>query len=154
MATDTASVVLVDAILTALQDEDTGLPPALETAGLPAVKQWCFGQRERPPITACPQLQVDLAGYDQPGRFGADMRRLNSIVVIAVLAAPNEETLHRQLLGYGDVLCGVMETITPQLHITNVDTTPSFRPEGANQLFRAVAVEAEVIGKLHHVGDI
>jgi hypothetical protein len=152
VAISTASVTLIDAIIAELQDH---LPDALEAAGLPAVAQWCFGQRRLVPMTRTPQIQVDLSLYRQFGRSGDDMRRENSLVVFALLAASDEEALHRELVGYGDVICAVLEAdITPKLHVTSVDTSPAFSPQGSNALFRAVAVEATLPGKLHHAGDV
>jgi len=150
--TPTASVALIDLILAELQAH---LPAALITAGLPAVADWTFGDRELVPATRTPQIQVDLSGYDQPGRFGSDMHRENTIVVIAVIAAADAETLHRRLLGYGDAICGTLESaLTPRCHVTHVDLSPSFQFGAASPLFRAVAVEFTIAGQLHTAGAI
>ena len=152
MAIDTASVALINTILSELQAH---LPDALEEEELPAVRQWCFGQRQLVPTTQTPQIQVDISDYRQHDRHGADMRRDNNLLVLALIASTDEDALHRQLLGYGDVICAVLEAeITPKLHITSVDTSPAFRQQGSSSLFRAVAIEAILPGKLHHAGDI
>ena len=152
MAIDTASVALINTILSELQSH---LPTALEGAELPAVRQWCFGQRKIVPTTQTPQIQVDLSDYRQFGRSGDDMRRENNILVFALLAATDEDTLHRQLIGYGDVICAVLESeITPKLHISDVDASPQISVSGSNNLFRGVAILATLPGKLHHAGGI
>jgi len=138
--TPTASVVLIDAIITEIED---ALPDLLLAAGLPAVAEWTFGTRGIVPTTRTPQVQVDLASAPQYGNFGLDLKRRNNIVVIALLAAPDEDTLHRYLLGYGDCIIAALEGIAPPWAVTGADTTPSFSPQGSNRLFRAVAIEAE-----------
>ena len=151
MATDTASVVLIDAILTALQDEETGLPAALTTYGLPAVKQWCFGARELVAITNSPQIEVDLGAGPQKGAVGY-VQRDDELIVIAQIASGDEESLHRYLIGYADVICGVLETIAaPKIAVVDIDRGPQMSK--GNALFRSVAVVGKIVTARNR-GDI
>jgi hypothetical protein len=141
VAVSTASVTLIDAIIAELQAH---LPDALEDAGLPAVKTWDFGQRDLLALTNTPNIQVDLASAPQTAHGFGHATRTNRIIVVAVVTAPDEDTMHRYLIGYGDVICGVLEAqINPPFSVTDIDTTPSYQPRGSNALHRAVAIEAE-----------
>lgn len=149
--TPTTTTVLIDLVLAELAAH---LPTKLSGAGLPAVAEFCFGQRELVPATRTPQVQVALSDYTQSGRFGGDMKRFTRLTIIAVLSAANEDALQRALVGYGDCLCAVVEAeITPNLQVTNVDASPSFGIRGQNNLFAAVAIEAEPMGAIHHAGN-
>jgi len=152
MPPTTASIILIDLVLAELQAH---LPAALASAGLPPVADWVFGDRELVPTARTPQIQVDLTGYSQFGRFGDDMRRLNSIVILAVIAESDPDLMHRYLVGYGDVICAVLESqVAPKLIITAADLSPSFRFQGSSATFRAVAIQAEPPATIHHAGAI
>lgn len=139
-ATPTYSVALVDAIKAELEAH---LPAALITAGLPAVKSWCYGQRELAAITNCPQVEIDLGDGPQTGSVGY-AKAEDELLVIAQLAATDEETLHRYLLGYGDAIRSELEKITsPRVAVTGVDRGPS--ASKGNAIFRAVIVTGTIV---------
>ncbi len=141
MATSTST--LIDAILAELQDH---LPALLSAESLPAVKQWLYGERELPAVTNTPIIAVDLVDFDQEGGIGQSGRRSSSIIVYAIVAASDEETLHRQLHSFADLITAVLETEVvvngARPVVTGADTTPALRR--GNALFRACSIEARV----------
>lgn len=153
MTISTTTHDLVQEILDQLQ---ISLPDALEAAGLPAVVDWCYGQREVVGATKCPQIQVDAPDWDQPRRFGNDIQRDNNLVVVAVLASPDEELLARQLIGYRDVLCSVVENlpISPLLNVKSADSTPNFQFTGSSRWMRVAALDVEQPGRLRTKGAV
>jgi len=154
------STTTVNLLQTVLDELEAHLPALLAAAGLPAVASWCYGQRELVAVTNSPQVEVDLASYPQSGGFADTTRRENQIVVIAQLAAPDEDTLHRYLIGYADCIVACLEAnisvpgrggspIVPV--VTDVDPTPSGRH--GNALWRAVFVSATLLA-IHTRGAV
>ncbi len=141
MATSTPT--LIDAIRTELQSH---LPALLSAENLPAVKAWVYGERELPAVTNTPMIAVDLVDWDQEGGIGQAGRRSNSILVYAIVAASDEETIHRQLHSFADLITKVLETEvvigTAKPVVTGADMSLTLRR--GNALFRACSIEARV----------
>ncbi len=150
----TATTAIIDTILDELE---THLPAQLVAYDMPAVREWLFGDRELTAITNTPSIQVDVADYEQGDGWGNITKRQTDFVILAVLTAPDPDTLHRQLIAFGDILTAVLESDvtldgSTKLAVTGVDFSPSFRM--GSSLHRAVAVEARLANKLHTRGTI
>ena len=141
MATSTVTL-----ITTTLGELEAHLPALLAAESLPAVVDWCYGQRELTAITRTPMICVDVPDFDQEAHIGGTGKRATSILVYAIVASPTEATLHQQLHGFMDLITKCLEsevTIgTAKLSITGADSTPTLR--STNALIRACAIEARL----------
>ncbi len=141
---DTSTVALLDTLLAELQAH---LPAQLVAYDMPAVQEWCFGDRDVTATPKCPCIQVDIAAQPQDVMPGGLALQHNRLVVIAVVAAPDPDTLHRQLVTFADVLRSVVESNVTvngmKLLPRDVDYSPSLTHQ--NRLKRAVLIECELL---------
>jgi len=143
----TSTITLLDTVLAELKAH---LPALVEAEGLdpPTDDDFFFGERELRPITRPVRIQVDLMSFDQTGGVGSSGRRENVISVIVDMPGPDEETLHRCLLIYLDLMTKVLETEivigAARPVVTAADATLSGRFAGSSALFRSAIIEARI----------
>jgi len=151
MATSTPTLVnLVKAEL------EAHLPTLLTAESLDTPKDYVYGPRRLVPTTQTPLICVDIPDWDQEGATGGQGRRNNDIIVYAVLADADEETLHQNVHTYMDLITKVLEAEVAssgaKIVVTAADSTGALEGIVANALIRVCSVEGR-LRKVRARGD-
>lgn len=149
----TATNTLVALVLAELEAH---LPALLTAEGVDTPTDYVDGPRRLVPSTQTPLVLVDIPDFDQEGATGGQGWRNYNIIVYAVLAAPDEETLHQHIRAYMDLITKVIEAEVAsggaKIIVTAADSTGALEGIIPNALIQVCSIEGR-LKKVRARGD-